>query len=380
MNRFLAFTSAAGLAGSVALAGCGASADASQMPGGTGPVQTQVEPEATSGSFTVERPERFPVVLSTAYVAAPELTVTGVVGPDVSRQVPVPSTASGRVATIAARLGDTVHKGQLLFTVNSTDVAGTYADYQKAAANERLTRTQLERARVLFEHGVIARSALEVAENAEQNAVVDTATAGERLRILGADPAHPSGVVEVRAPVSGVITDQQVTEGAGVQALSSPSPMTISDMSHLWVLCDVHEDDLARVHVGDHADVELPAYPGRVLRARISNISPTIDPNLRTAKARLEVENPGMLRLGMFVTATFQGGTQERRAAVPAGAILHLHDRQWVYTLAGGGTFRREEVVAGRVLPNGLQEIVSGLPAGVPVVANALALQNTAEQ
>ena len=150
------------------------------------------------------------------------------------------------------------------------------------------------------------------------------------------------------APVSGTITDQQITNQSGVQALTPPNPFTISDLSHVWIICDVYENNMAQVHIGEYADIRLNAYPDRVLKARISNILPIMDPNIRTAKVRLEVENPGMMRLGMFVTATFHGLTTEKHATVPATAILHLHDRDWVYTprgrrpLPAPGSGRRE--------------------------------------
>jgi cobalt-zinc-cadmium efflux system membrane fusion protein len=117
-----------------------------------------------------------------------------------------------------------------------------------------------------------------------------------------------------------------------------------------------------------------------VLKARISNILPIVDPNIRTAKVRLEVENPGLMRIGMFVTATFHGLTTEKHAMVPATAILHLHDRQWVYTPLGNGRFRRLEVVAGGMLPNNMQEVLSGINPGDMVITNALVFQNTVEQ
>jgi len=134
------------------------------------------------------------------------------------------------------------------------------------------------------------------------------------------------------------------------------------------------------VHIGEYADIHLVAYPDRVLKGRISNILPIIDPNIRTAKVRLEVENPGVMRIGMFVTATFHGETMEKRATVPASAILHLHDRQWVYTPLGNGRFRREEVTAGNMLPDNMQEIVRGIKAGDQFISNALVFQNTVEQ
>ena len=365
----------------ISIAGCGRRvAAASVRDVDTGPRPATVEPDLDASNFKVDHPEQFPLATAGEYVASPELNVTGVVSPDVSRQVPVPSLASGRVVEIDARLGDEVKKGQLLFKVRSTDVAGAFSDYQKAVKNEQLAKIQLDRAKLLFDNGAIARSAVEVAQTTEDNAKVDLETTAEHLRLLGSDPNHPTGIVEVYAPVSGVITDQQITNSSGVQALTPPNPFTISDVSHVWIVCDVYENDLAQVHLGEYADIRLNAYPNRTLRGRIGNIAQIMDPNLRTAKVRLEVENPGLMRFGMFVTAAFHGLTKEKHATVPATAILHLHDRDWVYTPIKGGSFRRVEVAGGNMLPGNLQEVLSGLTPGAQVVANALVLQNTVEQ
>jgi membrane fusion protein, heavy metal efflux system len=347
---------------------------------GTGPAPAPVQPDMDSNNFKVDHPEQFPVVTASEHVAAPELNATGVVQPDISRQVPVPSLASGRIVEIDARLGDEVKKGQLLFKVRSTDIAGAYSDYRKAVKNEQLTKIQLDRAKILLDDGAIPKSAFEIAQNAEDTAIVDVETTTEHLRLLGSDPDHPTGIVEVYAPVPGVITDQQITDSSGVQALTPPNPFTISDMSHVWIICDVYENNMAQVRVGEYADIHLAAYPDRVLKARISNILPIVDPTIRTAKVRLEVENPGVMRIGMFVTATFHGMEMERRAQVPATAILHLHDRDWVYAPLNQDHYRRLEVVAGDSLPDNMQEVKSGIKAGDRVVANALVLQSTVEQ
>jgi cobalt-zinc-cadmium efflux system membrane fusion protein len=345
-----------------------------------GTVPTTVQQDLDPNDFKVDHPEQFSLATAGDHVAAPELNVTGVVNPDVSLQVPVPSLATGRIVEIDARLGDQVTKGQLLFKVRSADIAGAFSNYRQAVKNEELTKIQLDRANTLFEHGAIPKSAQEVAQNAEDDNLVVLETAREQLGLLGVDPNHPTGIVEVFAPVSGTITDQEITNQSGVQALTAPNPFTISDLSRVWIICDVWENNMSQVHMGEYADIHLVAYPDRVLKARISNILPIVDPNIRTAKVRLEVENPGLMRVGMFVTATFHGQTAERYATVPATAILHLHDREWVYAPLGNGRFRRQEVVAGNMLPGNLQEVVSGLKPGDQVVARALVFQNTAEQ
>jgi membrane fusion protein, heavy metal efflux system len=184
----------------------------------------------------------------------------------------------------------------------------------------------------------------------------------------------------VVAPVSGTITDQQVTNASGVQALSGPNPFTISDLSYVWIICDVYENDLRNVRLGEFADIHLNAYPEKALKGRIGNIGAILDPSIRTAKVRLELRNPGMMRVGMFVTATFYGKTPESHAAVPATAILHLHDRDWVFVPEERGQFRRVEVAGGTKLPNNMQEIFSGIAPGQQLVSNALELENASEQ
>ena len=365
---------------SIALNGCGGKAQKDDASAGA-PPPVQVEREADASLVKVEKPEQFALATATPYNASPELGVTGIVSPDVSRSVAVPSLVSGRAVEVLARLGDEVKKGQLLLRVRSSDVSSSHSDYRKAVVSERLARTQLERTRQLFEKGALSKKDLDLAQGVEDAAQVDLDTTAERIGLLGADLDHPTGIVEVRSPAAGVITDQQVTEGAGVQALSAPNPFTISDLSRVWIVCDVYENNLAGISVGQTAEIAPSAYPDRVLRGRISNISPILDSVLHTAKVRIEVENPGrMLRIGMFVTATLHGQKPAAHAAVPASAVLHLHDRDWVYVPADAGQFRRVGVMSGKMLPGNLQEIDSGLQPGAKVVTNALVLQNTVDQ
>jgi cobalt-zinc-cadmium efflux system membrane fusion protein len=246
--------------------------------------------------------------------------------------------------------------------------------------DELLARIQLQRQQLLYDKGAVAKSAVEQAEDAAKNAQADLDATTEQLRTLGINKDHPSGIVDIVAPISGVITDQQVTTAGGVQGLASPNPFTISDLSYVWIVCDVYENDLDAARVGETADIRLNAYPDKVFKGKVDNILPVLDPSIRTAKVRLEVPNPGLMRVGMFVTATFYGKQPETRAAIPASAILHLHDREWVYAPLGQGHFKRLEVVTGRMLPNDKQEVTSGIKPGDQVVSNALALQNTVEQ
>jgi cobalt-zinc-cadmium efflux system membrane fusion protein len=354
-----------------------------ENPKAEAPPPAVVEPEMDANNFKVDHPDQFPLSTAMEYKAPASLNVTGVVNPDIARAVPVISLASGRVVEIKVRLGDEVKKGQVLLRVRSNDVSGAYQFYLKAVNDERVARLQYERAQILYQKGAIAKSALETAEGTAQDAKVDLDTATEQLRLLGLDKDHPTGTVDIVAPISGVITDQQATNAAGVQGfgLGGPNPFTISDLSYVWIICDVYENDLDAVHIGEFADIHLNAYPDKVIKGRIDNILPVLDPNIRTAKVRVEVPNPGrLMSIGMFVTATFYGKKPETHAAVPATAVLHLHDQDWVYVPLGGRNFRRVVVVAGKMLPGNMQEIVSGIQPGAKVVQMALVFENTVEQ
>jgi cobalt-zinc-cadmium efflux system membrane fusion protein len=366
------------LAALLALVGCTANAD----PAAEAPPPANIVPGADPTLFTVDHPEQFPLEAAVERPSTSELVVTGTVTPDVARNVPVVSLASGRVVAIHTRLGDTVKKGDVLLTIRSDDVAGGFDAYRKAVADELLARKQLNRAVDLYAHGAIAEQDLEVAQDTEEDAKVTLATATEHLRLLGNDPDKPMGMVDIVAPTTGVITDQEVTNAALVQAYSSPSPFTISDISSVWIVCDVYENDLPTVRIGDTAEITLNAYPGRPFKGKVSNIGAVLDPSIRTAKVRIEVENPGIMRLGMFARATFRGQTTEMHTIVPASAVLRMHDRDFVFVPAPDNKFRRMEVVGGDVLNENtnLQEIKSGLKPGQQVVTNALVLDHVLAQ
>jgi membrane fusion protein, heavy metal efflux system len=377
MTKTSLFRSACFLAASLALAGCKKNFD----PASGTASPAQVVETGDAGLVTVDHPDQYPTVAASRVDEPDQLDVTGSVFPDVSREIPVISMANGRVVDIRARLDDNVKKGQLLFSVQSPDIAGAFNTYVKAAADEQLANKAYLRAQDLYEHGAISQAMLEQAEDTEKDAKADLNAAAEQLKIFGVDKDHPSPIVKVYAPTSGVIVSQNITESAatGVALSGTATAFTIADLSSVWILCDVYENDLPKVTLGQEAQIKLTAYPDRILTGRVSDIGPVLDPTIRTAKVRIEVANPGILRLGMFVTTTLQSRTKVPHASVPASAILHLHDREWVFEPAGQGQFKRVEVTGGNMLPGGEQEILSGITAGQQVVKDVLNLQATVE-
>jgi cobalt-zinc-cadmium efflux system membrane fusion protein len=366
--------------GTYLLAGCnGKPPD----PKAEAPPAAVVQTDTDVNLVHVDHPDQFAVVAATSYATTSTLQVTGTVNPDISRTVPVISIASGRVVEVHVRIGDYVKKGQLLMEVQSTDISGAFGQYLKAVNDERLAKVQFDRAKLLNDKGAIPNSQVEVAQNAEDDAKAALSASEEQLRVLGVDKNNPAAIVKIHAPTSGYIIAQNVTTAgaAGVTYAGSANAFTIADLSHVWIICDVYENDLSTVHLGQKADIRLSAYPDRVLTGVVSNIDAVLDPQIRTAKVRIQVENPNtLMRVGMFATATIHGKASQTHAVVPATAVLHLHDRDWAYVPVGDNKFRRVSVRGGAILPGNMQEILSGIDVGQQVVSNALALQNTADQ
>jgi len=358
----------------LALLGCG---EAQGDPAQEAPPPQNIVQGVDVTDFAVDHPEQYPIVAATRYEAPSQMAVTGLVLPDISRSVPVVTLASGRVVDIRARLGDTVQKGQVLLQIRSDDIGLGFDAYRKAVSDELLARKQLDRTKDLYQHGAAAVQDVEVAQDNEDDAKTTLDTATEHLRLLGNDPDRPpSGTVDILAPITGVITDQEVTIAATVQSYSAPNPFTISDLTTVWIVCDVYENDMADVRLDDPADIKLNAFPGRIFKGKVSNIGSLLDPNIRTAKVRIEVPNPGLImRPGMFATATLYSSDKKIYTEVPSSAVVHLHDRDWVF-VPMQGKYRRTAVVSGQSLPNNMQEITSGLQPGTQVVSNAVVMQN----
>ena len=322
----------------------------------------------------VEHPDRFALVRAELRAVPNELHVNGVVAPDVNRTVHVTSLAGGKLVELRARLGDNVEHGQVLLTITSQDLGAALADYRKALADQRLSERALRRAQLLFADRALAKKDLQEAENDAEKNGVDVQTAAERIRLMGGDLGQVVPLIEVRAPITGTVVEQNVAGGEAVKSLDNTATLlTIADLSHVWVLCDVYENNLGDVRVGDAAEVRLSAYPDRPLTGRVSDMSRVLDPTTRTAKVRIELDNAdGILRPGMFATATFTSQGTQPHTVAPAAAVLRLQDRSWVFRTDGPNRFRRTEVQAGRVLPDGVQEIADGLVPGDTVVADAL--------
>lgn len=342
----------------------------------TDPTASATKSEITldPNSYTVEHPDLFKLVAVETRQLPTTLNANGSVNPDINRSIHVTSQGSGRVVELRVRLGDYVKKGEVLLSLQSADLAGAFSDYQKAVADERLSKTALDRAQLLYSHGALAEKDLQQAADTEEKSKADLQSTEQRVRLLGGDPTHPSATIELRAPVAGTIVEQNVSGFEGIKSLdNSPNLFTIADLSQVWVLCDVYENDLRAVRVGDAAEIRMNAYPDRIYVGKVDDISRVLDPTTRSAKVRIVLPNrDGSLRPGMFGVATFRSRKLESEVVVPSTALLRLQDKDWAFRKEGPQKFRRVEVRTSGGIADGMQPIQGGLTAGDQIVANAL--------
>jgi cobalt-zinc-cadmium efflux system membrane fusion protein len=335
---------------------------------------TKAEVTTEPGVYNVDDGGIFKLSKVETREIASVLTANGSVTPDVNRTIHVTSQGGGRVVDLKVRLGDSVKKGQVMLSIYSSDLASAFSDYEKAVADERLAKKALDRAQLLYSHGAIASKDLEIAEDGEEKAQVDVRNTEDHVRLLGGDLSRPSSLIELRAPTSGTIVEQNVAGSEGVKSLdNSPNLFTIADLSEVWILTDVYENDLGEVHLGDSAEIRLNAYPDKVYHGKISDLSRVLDPNLRSAKVRIVLSNlDGSLRPGMYAVATFRSRKLNKRMVVPSSALMRLQDKDWLFRKDGPNQFRRIEVHSLGATSDGFEQVQGGVEPGQEVVANAL--------
>src|ERR1700722_13693795 len=303
------------------------------------------------------------------------LRLTGAVAYNSFRTTPVITQVSGPVSKVAVVPGQRVTQGEPMLYVASPDYSQLRTNYLKAKDAYALAQKANARAQDLYQHHAIAEQIVEQAQSAEIQAGGDLVAAQAALKVMGViDPdelvkAPPSFEVPVKAPIGGLVVEQDVSAGQLIQPGTTQCFM-ISDVSTVWVLVNVYQKDLPYVRVGDPVTIQTDTYP-EVFHGRIAYLAASLDPSTRTLQARIETNNPGeKLKKDMYVVATVNAGTIQNAIALPDAAVLRDTENQpFVYVEASSNQFGRRSVTLGESL-NGQTEITSGLKTGDQVIGN----------
>jgi len=303
------------------------------------------------------------------------LRLTGAVAYNSFRTTPVITQVSGPVSRVVVVPGQKVRQAEPMLYVASPDYSQLRTNYLKAKDAYALAQKAYARAEDLYQHHAIAEQNVEQAQSVEVQAGGDLASAQAALKVMGiTDPdalvkAPPSFEVPVKAPISGLVVEQDVSAGQVIQPGTTQCFM-ISDISTVWVLVNVYQKDLPYVRVGDSVDIQTDTYP-EVFHGRIAYVAASLDPSTRTLQARIETPNPGdKLKKDMYVVATVHAGTIRKAIAIPDAAVLRDAENQpFVYAAASSNQFGRRSITLGESL-SGQTQILSGLTAGDRVIGN----------
>jgi len=377
LSSRIPFVSFAALGASLALHGCGSRAT---EPESKMTSYSATESKAdTATLFTVPQDQMAHVqVISVQKTKLPRrLRLTGSVAYNAFKTTPVFSAIGGPVHEILVAPGQTVHAGQALLTVNSPDYSAARSAYIKARDSFALAEKLFNRAQDLYAHGAVSEADLQLAESNRTQAQAEVQSTEDALRALGLrdpeavvkNPPKMTLQIPVPAPVAGEVVERLVGPGQLLQA-GATQAFTISDMSTVWVLVNVYQNDLASVHVADAVDITTDSYP-EVFHGKISYIAPALDPNTRTLQARIVTSNPGKkLKKDMYVTATVQAGAIRDALTVPDAAVLRDTENQpFVYVQSGTNQFARRLIKTGDTQA-GHTQVLDGLKEGERVVGD----------
>lgn len=314
-------------------------------------------------------------VISVERQTFPEvLRLPGSVSYNAFQTTPVITQVSGPVSRVLVYPGQNVKAGQPMLYVSSPDFAQLRSNYLRASDAYELAQTNLKRDQDLYAHHAVAQMDLLQAQSTRNQALADVQASEQALKVLGIrDPVRLSdssggAEIPVLAPIAGEVVARMVSPGQVVQA-GATQVFTISNVSTVWVLVNVYQNDLAHIHLGDPVSVKTDAYT-RVFHGRISYIAPTLDPSTRTLTVRIVTGNPrGMLKKDMYVTADVEAGTTKALTVPDAAVLRNSVNEPFVYVLVGTNEFAQRLVTIGRS-ENGQTQILSGLKKGERVVGD----------
>ena len=287
---------------------------------------------------------------------------------DPARMVKFHAPMPGRIVQIHAKLGDSVTKGQALVTIDSPELAQLNAEYLKAKSEERQGKRNLDRVSELFGHDIASKRDMEEAETTYSSQQSELRQLETRLAQLGVQPGDVSGgVLVLRSPIDGKVCELEASNGIYWNDPGAPL-MVVADLSNVYFTASVQEKDISKLRPGQDVKATATSFPDEVFSAKVVTTGELLDPETRTVKVRLPVENrklrllPSMYATANFIVKPYKG------VVVPTSAVLHDAKGSKVFVELSPWTFEERVVQIGINLGHDI-EITNGLKAGERIVA-----------
>jgi cobalt-zinc-cadmium efflux system membrane fusion protein len=295
------------------------------------------------------------------------LRVAGQIDFDEQRLARIGATVTGRVVQIDAQLGQMVRKGDVLARLNSSELSNQQLAYLKARSQLELNRRNAERAKALFEADVIGAAEMQRRESEYQISQAETRAAADQLELLGVSRAaierlgkhgDVDSVTPVVATQPGAVVERKLAAGQVVQP--ADALFVVADLSRVWAVAQVPEQQVALVHAGQSVSIEVPALGNEKLVGKLIYVGQTVNPETRTVLVRTELDNrDGRLKPAMLASMLIEAKPVDR-LVVPAGAVVRESDEDHVFVAEGDARFRLVKVKLGPEKA-GQRVVLSGL-------------------
>ena len=328
--------------------------------------RVKLSPEALKNAGIKTAPAKAEAIAET-------LAVTATISHNQDRLLHVTPRITGRVVDVRVNVGSDVKAGSVLAVLDSTELGQTKLEYIKSQTLLDLAKANYEREKSLFDQKIAAKKDVLAAEAEYRKAEAEARSFHERLRLYGlSDEAinnlnNLPSVYTLTSPGPGVVIEREMSKGEVIEA--GKKVATISDLSTVWVLLNIHEKDLAKIKQGTSVKIHTESYPGEVFAGKVAYIGDIVDPQTRTVPLRVEVPNPrALLKSGMFATAEVVTGTSSTEAImIPSSAIQKIQGKPAVFVQEKDGSFAKRKLELGREFGNSV-EVKSGLKEGEQVV------------
>lgn len=335
--------------------------------------------EAKTDAMLVEVPEKLKTQLQVIELLSQDLSetlrVAGQIDFDQQALTRIGASVTGRVTQINAQLGVPVNKGETLALINSSELSGSQLAYLKARSEKELHRRNVERAKTLFEADVISAAELQRRENEYEIASAETRAAQDQLRVLGVSPRAianlaSTGAIDsvagVVATIKGVVVERKVSTGQVVQP--SDVLFTVADLSRVWAVAEVPEQQVNQVKVGQAVSIEVPALENEKLVGKLIYVGQTVNPETRTVLVRTELDNKsGRLKPSMLASMLIES-VPIPKIAVPVAAVVRENDADYVFVEQSNGLFKLTQV---KLAPEqkGQRVVLEGLTTGNRIIS-----------
>lgn len=287
-------------------------------------------PDSLAKTLAYDTVQKCPVVNT--------ITLSGKVSFNEDNVVKIYPMVSGVIQDIHVMLGDYVYRGEVLGVISSSEMAGYSNDLVNARTNLQVAQKNLDATQDLFKSGLASQKDLVSAQAMRDQAKSEL---NRVKRVLSINGGNANGNYIVRSPINGFIVDKEATNNMSIRSDNNSELFTISDLKNVWVIANVYESDISKIHLNDNVEISTLAYNDKVFYGKVDKIMNVLDPTNKVMKVRIVLPNPGyLLKPEMFASVTVTNEVNQKAMCVASSAVVFDHSQNFILVYHGNSDIR----------------------------------------